>query len=118
MVTQLYKTLGEPVFDHDFEHVAYEARAFDDALGTPGLHEVQGRVEWRPRPTVLPPDLFERFVDDSFWRKPQPRLAQLPSILWHADTEGATEGQGPMSRCSTRRPPGAPRQLMSSMRDR
>ncbi len=98
VVPQLYKALGEPLFDHDFEHVAYEARAFDDALGTPGLHEVQGRVEWRPRPTVLPPDLFERFVPDSFWRKPQPRLAQIPSIMWRIDAERATEGQGPMSR--------------------
>jgi hypothetical protein len=65
--------------------------AFDAALGTPGLHDVSGRVEWRPRPTVLPPDLFERFVEDSFWRKPQPRLAHLASIIWRADAEGARE---------------------------
>jgi sulfotransferase len=74
-VTQLYKALGEPLFDHDFEHVTYRAEAFDAALGAPGLHDVSGRMAWRPRPTVLPPGLFERFVDDSFWRKPQPRLA-------------------------------------------
>jgi sulfotransferase len=82
VIAQLYKLLGEPPFGHDFENVAYEARAFDAALGTPGLHDVRGRVEWRPRPTVLPPDLFERFVDDSFWCQPHPRLARVPIILW------------------------------------
>ena len=46
-----------------------------------------------PAPTVLPPDLFERFVEDSFWRKPQPRLAQIPSILWQADAGRAPEGE-------------------------
>ena len=98
VVPQLYKALGEPLFEHDFEHVAYRAEAFDTALGTPGLHDVSGRVEWRPRPTVLPPDLFERFVDDSFWRKPQPRLAQIPSIMWRADAEDAPDGREPASR--------------------
>ena len=79
---ELYRLLGEPLFSHDFEDVAYEADAFDAALGAPGLHRVHGRVEWRPRPTVLPPELFERFAGDSFWRKPQPRLAHVPAILW------------------------------------
>lgn len=78
-VKALYKLLGEPLFGHDFEDVSYAAEVFDAALGTPGLHEVRGRVEWRPRPTVLPPDLFERFAGDSFWRKPQPRMAHVPA---------------------------------------
>ncbi len=89
VMPQLYTALGEPLFDHDFEHVAYTAEAFDAALGTPGLHDVHSRVEWRPRQTVLPPDLFERFVADSFWRKPHPRLANVPSILWRNDAERA-----------------------------
>lgn len=67
----LYAFLGEPRFAHDFEQVSYEADAFDLALGTPGLHRVQSRVQWQPRPTVLPPDLFERFEHDAFWRLPQ-----------------------------------------------
>ncbi len=82
VMAQLYKFLGEPLFEHDFEDVAYEADEFDTALGAPGLHRVHGRVEWRPRPTVLPPDLFERFANDSFWRKALPRLADVPAILW------------------------------------
>jgi sulfotransferase len=81
-MNELYRLLGQPPFSHDFENVAYEAEAFDAALGSPGLHSVRGRVEWRPRATVLPTDLFDRFAGDSFWRKPQPRLAHLPAILW------------------------------------
>jgi len=81
-IKELYRLLGEPLFSHDFEHVAYEADTFDAGLGTPGLHRVEGRVEWRPRPGVLPPDLFERFANNSFWRKPQMRLAHVPAILW------------------------------------
>ncbi len=79
---ELYRLLGEPLFDHDFERVSYAADAFDAGLGSPGLHW----VEWRPRATVLPPDLFERFANDSFWRKPQPRLAHVPAILRHGST--------------------------------
>ncbi len=81
-MTALYQFLGEPLFSHDFEHVSYEADAFDMGLGAPGLHRIEGRVEWRPRPTILPPDLFDRFVNDSFWRNPPPRLANLAAILW------------------------------------
>ena len=88
VMARLYELLGLAPFAHDFERVAYAADAFDIALGAPGLHEVRGRVEWRPRATVLPQDLFERFANDSFWRKPQPRLAHVPAILWRASPQG------------------------------
>ena len=80
-VGALYEQLSLTPFAHDFEDVAYEAKAFDAALGSPGLHRVHSRVEWRPRASVLPPDLFQRFAGDSFWRKPEPRLAHIPKIL-------------------------------------
>lgn len=67
----LYEMLGLPWFDHDFEKVEYEADRFDLALGAPGLHTVRRKVEWVERPSVLPPDLFQRFLDDAFWRVPE-----------------------------------------------
>lgn len=73
----VYEFLGEPVFDHDFDHVDYDVTAFDDRAGTPGLHTVAARVKAEPRPTLLPPDLFNRFLDDAFWRNPE----QLPAGL-------------------------------------
>jgi len=67
----IYGFLGEPVFDHDFGRVDYDVTEFDDRAGTPGLHTVHGEVRAEPRETVLPPDLFNRFVHDAFWRDPR-----------------------------------------------
>jgi sulfotransferase len=77
----LYELLGLPPFEHDFQHVSYAADAFDAGLGAPGLHVVSGPVQWRPRPSILPPDLFDRFSNDNFWLRPEPRLAHIPKIL-------------------------------------
>jgi sulfotransferase len=63
----VYEFLGEPWFEHDFEHVAYDATAFDEALGIAGLHTVRPRVAVEPRRTLLPPDLFEKYAQLSFW---------------------------------------------------
>ncbi|CQD09526.1 hypothetical protein BN970_01855 [Mycolicibacterium conceptionense] len=62
--------IGEPAFEHDFGHVDYDVTEFDNRAGTPGLHTVRGEVKAQPRETVLPPDLFNRFVHDAFWRDP------------------------------------------------
>jgi sulfotransferase len=73
----IYTFLGEPAFAHDFNHVDYDVAEFDERAGTPGLHTVRGSVEALPRETLLPPDLFNRFVNDAFWRDPQ----RLPAGL-------------------------------------
>ena len=80
-VNALYELLELPPFPHDFDNVSYEADAFDAALGSPGLHAVRSRVEWRPRASVLPPDLFARFSQDSFWLAPEQPLTRIPKIL-------------------------------------
>jgi sulfotransferase len=67
----VYDFLGEPVFQHDFEHVSYDAGEFDIRMGTPGLHEVRPRVAPDQRECLLPPDLVRRFENDAFWRHPQ-----------------------------------------------
>lgn len=64
----IYQFIGEDEFEHDFDHVEYEADEFDQRLGTPGLHTVKRKVQWQPRRTVLPPDIFDRFAQLSFWR--------------------------------------------------
>lgn len=63
----VYDFIGEKYFEHDFEHVEYDAVDFDMQLGTPGLHTVRAKVEYRARPTVMPPDLFEKYSKLSFW---------------------------------------------------
>jgi sulfotransferase len=67
----IYAFIGEPAFEHDFDHIDYDVTEFDDRAGTPGLHTVRSTVRADHRPTVLPPDLFNRFVNDAFWRNPQ-----------------------------------------------
>jgi len=63
----IYDFIGEPAFDHDFEHIEYDAVDFDLQLGVPGLHRVRAKVEFQARRTILPPDLFEKYSKLSFW---------------------------------------------------
>lgn len=80
-MTELYAALGEPDFAHDFENVQFEdGRAFDAKLGAPGLHEIRPKVEKLDRRTILPPDLFNRFERDSFWRDPNLNLNNVKII--------------------------------------
>jgi sulfotransferase len=67
----IYAFLGEPAFEHDFEHVDYDVTEFDDRAGTPGLHTVRSLVKAESRASLLPPDLFRRFANDAFWRDPK-----------------------------------------------
>jgi sulfotransferase len=64
----LYEFLGEEPFEHDFSAVEYDAPDFDAQLGLEGLHRVHPEVKPRPRQTVLPPDLFEKYSKLAFWR--------------------------------------------------
>ena len=67
-IDRIYDFIGEEKFKHDFNNVEYSAGEFDRQLGAPGLHDVKGMVEWRPRQSILPLDLFHRFGNDNFWR--------------------------------------------------
>ncbi len=66
----IYSFIDEPAFDHDFGHVDYDVSEFDERAGTPGLHTVRSTVKAEQRETVLPPDLFNRFIHDAFWCDP------------------------------------------------
>lgn len=66
-ISLIYQFLGETPFEHDFENVQYNEPEFDSKLRTKGLHQVRPQVEFKPRKTILPPDLFERFNSLSFW---------------------------------------------------
>jgi sulfotransferase len=69
-VAEIYNFLDEPPFAHDFENVEFDASEFDRRLGTPGLHTVGRRVTATERRTLLPPDLFNKYVSDTFWGDP------------------------------------------------
>ncbi|MBD1887522.1 sulfotransferase [Microcoleus vaginatus] len=40
-----------------------------EPLKTQGLHQVHSQVEFKPRKTILPPDLFEGFNGLSLWEE-------------------------------------------------
>jgi sulfotransferase len=73
----VYDFIGEPPFEHDFDHVEYDAPEFDVPLGTPGLHKVRSKVELKPRKPVIPPDLFDKYAQLSFWNDPAGSAAHL-----------------------------------------
>jgi sulfotransferase len=76
----VYRFVGEPWFEHDFDHIEYNASEFDARLGLPGLHTVKSKVSAPKRESVLPPDLFKRFVADSFWLDPKNNIRKVPII--------------------------------------
>lgn len=78
-ITALYNHLGWEPFDHDFEHLSYEAQTFDRILGLPNMHRVLGPVLAAKRETVLPPDLFTSY-NEQFWLDPSANPRQVTVI--------------------------------------
>ena len=76
----VYKFIDEPWFEHDFDHIEYNADEFDARLGLPGLHTVKSKVSALKRETVLPPDLFKRFANDLFWLDPENNIRKVPVV--------------------------------------
>ncbi|MFZ6775052.1 sulfotransferase [Undibacterium sp. SXout7W] len=68
VIPLIYQFIGEPEFEHDYRNVSYDAPEFDAPLGMHGLHKVRKYVSFEKRPTILPPDLFEKFESLSFWK--------------------------------------------------
>lgn len=60
--------LGVGVYDYDFNQVEYDESEFDLRLGVKGLHQVKRKVEFKPRSTILPPDLFSKYQEMDFWQ--------------------------------------------------
>ncbi len=81
----VYRFLEEEWFPHDVDNVEYDEPEFDRKLGAPGLHRVSGPVQHRPRQTVLPPDVFKRFDQFTFWHDP------TGSAAWRIVPEAATQ---------------------------
>jgi sulfotransferase len=78
-IQKLYTELGLEPFEHDFDHLSYEAPEFDAVLGLPEFHSVRPRVELVWREPVLPPDLFSIY-DNCFWDDPQQNPRQVTVI--------------------------------------
>ncbi len=67
VIPLIYQFIDEPVFQHDFSNVNYDAPEFDAQLGLHGMHKVRNSVSYEKRASILPPDLFEKYAALSFW---------------------------------------------------
>ena len=83
----IYDFIGEEPFEHDFDNVEYEAENFDSQLLAKGLHTVRGKVELKPRQTILPPDLFKRCQDLVFWQDARGTKAHRIVVTQDAPSE-------------------------------
>lgn len=83
----LYQFIQEPAFDHDFNAVEYEESEFDNKLGVKGLHTVRKKVEFKPRRSILPPDLFAKYQEMDFWQDNTGTAANIVAARKHNVTK-------------------------------
>ena len=76
----VYQFIGESWFEHDFERVCFSADEFDARVGMPGLHAVRPRVEPVERTSILPREIFARFLNEAFWMDPKNNVSQVPIV--------------------------------------
>jgi sulfotransferase len=76
----VYQFLGEPWYEHDFDHIDYNADEFDARVGMPGLHSVRPKVELVERQPILPREIFGRFANEAFWMDPKNNVHQVPIV--------------------------------------
>jgi sulfotransferase len=79
-VRAVYQFLGEPWFEHDFDHIQYNADEFDARVGMPGLHSVRPKVESVERQPILPREIFGRFANEAFWMDPKNNVNQVTIV--------------------------------------
>jgi sulfotransferase len=68
-MARLYQELGEPLFEHDFEHIEYDEPDYHLQLGMPELHRFDRKWSLK-RESSLPPDLITKYATANFWLKP------------------------------------------------
>lgn len=68
VMRNLYKFIGEPYFEHNFNDVESSYDEFDNDVQLPGLHTTRKVVEYKSRPTILPPDIWQRVKGMEFWK--------------------------------------------------
>lgn len=74
-----YEFIGESYFQHDYQNVEYQEGEFDSLLGVQGLHTVKRQVEFTPRRSILPPDLFSKYSEMAFWQDNTGTMANIIS---------------------------------------
>ena len=79
-IRAVYQFLGEPWYEHDFDHIDYNADEFDARVGMPGLHSVRPKVQLVERQPILPREIFGRFANEAFWMDPKNNVHHVPIV--------------------------------------
>jgi sulfotransferase len=65
---QIYKFLGEPWYEHDFDNVEDSYDEFDQQAKIQGLHTIRKKVQFQSRKSILPTDLWQQYETSTFWK--------------------------------------------------
>lgn len=65
----IYRFIDELYFEHDFNNVEASYDEFDEDVVLPGLHTTRKKVEFIPRSTILPQEVWDNCRGMEFWRK-------------------------------------------------
>ena len=68
VLQNIYNFIGEPVYQHDFDNVEDSYDEFDEDVQLPGLHTTRKKVSFIARPSILPPDVWQRVQNMEVWR--------------------------------------------------
>ena len=68
MMKSIYKFIDEPYFDHSFDSVEASYDEFDEEVKLPGLHTTRKKVQYIPRETIIPPDIWQRVQGMEVWK--------------------------------------------------
>ena len=64
----VYAFLEEEWYEHDFNNTEASYDNYDKDAKIAGLHTVRKDVEYIPRASILPADLFEMYSKEDFWK--------------------------------------------------
>lgn len=79
---QIYKFINEPWFEHNFNNVEDNYDEFDDSAKIKGLHTVKKTIEYKPRRSILPGEIWEKYTPMSFWKN---NFEQKKLLNWVVD---------------------------------
>lgn len=68
MMRAVYNFIGEPYYPHDFNNVEASYDEFDEDVQLPGLHTTRKKIEFIPRDTIIPPDIWQTVRGMEVWR--------------------------------------------------
>ena len=68
VMQQIYKYLGEPWFEHDFDNVEDSYDEFDSQAHIQGLHTVKKKIEYKERRSILPDEIWRQYETSTFWK--------------------------------------------------